>query len=126
MAITDYSIEGRYSIGNVSYPPLGYTPLSYTPVGYYNGNAIMMKGVNMANGTPGLYGDILFNREFSYQPYTARSVKTGKVLGEVYEVNPNMINGLGSGSSMYGILDASGKVTYPLYSWNALLEKLVS
>jgi hypothetical protein len=94
------------------------TNISYDETTWKTGN-------NMANSTPGLYGDILFNRELTYQPYTARNIKTGKELGKVHEINPNSINGLGSNYSLYTILDAKGDVTYPLMSWNVLLEKLV-
>lgn len=85
-------------------------------------NYIFTEGENMAQ--LGHYGDILFNHEFSYEPYTVRSVKTGEVLGKVYEVNTNVINGLGSGNSLYSLLDKNDKVAYPLFTWADLLTKL--
>jgi hypothetical protein len=108
--VYQHTLEPIYTASNTIWS-------TFNPVNYTAGANSMAQA--------GQYGDILFNHEFSYEPYTARNIKTGDVLGKVYEVNTSVLNGLGSTNSLYSILNEDGTVGYPLYTWDKLLKELL-
>jgi len=106
------------------------TPLTYDGRGWNYGYNTISSG--SANGTwneenmnnvANVYDNLIFTRNWCYEPWSVTNIKTGKEVGKVYEVKRGSHVGLNNNSSFYSVL-ADGKITYPLLSWNALLEKL--
>ncbi len=75
---------------------------------------------------PNLYGNLLFTRDWTYEPFTVTNIRTGRVVGKVLEISKTHVNGLGSSNSLYGVLSAEGKLTFPYMTWTDLLDKLDS
>jgi hypothetical protein len=93
----------------------GYTVTSGSLSGTWNEE-------NMSN-VANVYGDLIFTRNWCYEPWVVTNIKTGKEVGKVFEVKRGDHVGLNNNSSFYSVL-SDGKITYPLLGWNALLEKL--
>jgi hypothetical protein len=102
-----------------------YPYYQVTTTGTSTISTTLTNGDNMNTQMNNLYGDhLLFTRDWGYEPWTVTDIKTGKIAGKVHEIRRGTNNGLKSDSSLYSILDTAGKVTYPFFNWNALLEKL--
>lgn len=76
------------------------------------------------NGYYGRDNELEFSRKYSYLPFEVTDIRTGKVLAKVHEAGHGA--GLADTSTRYSVLGSKDEITYPLYTWQKLLDKLES
>lgn len=69
----------------------------------------------------GRYGDLQFDRQWTYEPFIVRDLTNGNKVAEVHLIGENsLLEGKGN---RYSIL-SSGNMTYPWHKWDALVKEL--